>query len=238
MVSRVSRQPASQRRRISSAVSPATTIAVITDLRARGEMVETVLSVTIVKDTVPNDAQDFGFSGSFGTFSLDDDSDPTLSNTATFGSLVPGQYSVTETTVAGWDLTNISCDDSRSATASTGVGATATINVDPGEDVTCTFVNDDDAPSLTLVKQLTKNNGGTAAETDWLLAAAGRPGLALALLTAYSWPGNVRELQNEAKKALALSDDEIHVDDLGSPGCPHRLGGGAARDQPVRRGPN
>ena len=35
---------------IAVAVSPATTIAVITDLRARGEMVETVLGVTIIKD--------------------------------------------------------------------------------------------------------------------------------------------------------------------------------------------
>jgi len=37
---------------IAVAVSPATTIAVITDLRAHGEMVETVLGVTIIKDLV------------------------------------------------------------------------------------------------------------------------------------------------------------------------------------------
>ena len=37
---------------IAVAVSPATTVAVITDLRARGEMVETVLGVTILKDLV------------------------------------------------------------------------------------------------------------------------------------------------------------------------------------------
>jgi Kef-type K+ transport system membrane component KefB len=37
---------------IAVAVSPATTMAVITDLRARGEMVETVLGVTILKDLV------------------------------------------------------------------------------------------------------------------------------------------------------------------------------------------
>jgi Kef-type K+ transport system membrane component KefB len=37
---------------IAVAVSPSTTIAVITELRARGEMVETVLGVTIVKDLV------------------------------------------------------------------------------------------------------------------------------------------------------------------------------------------
>ena len=37
---------------IAVAVSPATTIAVITDLKARGEMVETVLGVTIAKDLI------------------------------------------------------------------------------------------------------------------------------------------------------------------------------------------
>ncbi len=37
---------------IAVAVSPSTTIAVITELRARGEMVETVLGVTIIKDLV------------------------------------------------------------------------------------------------------------------------------------------------------------------------------------------
>lgn len=37
---------------IAVAVSPSTTIAVISELRARGEMVETVLSVTIIKDLV------------------------------------------------------------------------------------------------------------------------------------------------------------------------------------------
>jgi Kef-type K+ transport system membrane component KefB len=37
---------------IAVAVSPATTVAVITDLRARGELVETVLGVTILKDLV------------------------------------------------------------------------------------------------------------------------------------------------------------------------------------------
>ncbi len=34
---------------------------------------------------------------------------------------------------------------------------------------------------------------------------------AWAILTAYNWPGNVRELQNEVKRLVALSDDEIGV---------------------------
>jgi hypothetical protein len=41
------------------------------------------------------------------------------------------------------------------------------------EDVTCTFVNDDKAPSLTLVKEVTNDNGGTAVPGDWTLTATG-----------------------------------------------------------------
>ena len=48
----------------------------------------------VVEDAVPNDAQDFSFTTGGGlspaSFSLDDDSDGTLSNTRTFADLVPG----------------------------------------------------------------------------------------------------------------------------------------------------
>ena len=40
------------------------------------------------------------------------------------------------------------------------------VTVGLGEDVTCTFVNDDDAPSLTLVKEVVNDNGGTAVPSD------------------------------------------------------------------------
>jgi uncharacterized repeat protein (TIGR01451 family) len=42
-----------------------------------------------------------------------------------------------------------------------------------GEDVTCTITNDDRAPSLTLVKQVVNNNGGTAVPGDFTLTASG-----------------------------------------------------------------
>ncbi|MEK6721326.1 MAG: hypothetical protein AABZ33_11750, partial [Chloroflexota bacterium] len=105
---------------------------------------DTCGSVTIVKDAVPNDAQDFTFGGGFGTFSLDDDANATLSNTKVVNKVNPGTYLVTETNIpAGWDLSSIVCDDGQSSTPSTtDVGtATATIKVDPLEDVTCTFTN-------------------------------------------------------------------------------------------------
>jgi hypothetical protein len=37
----------------------------------------------------------------------------------------------------------------------------------------CTIINDDNAPSLTLVKEVTNDNGGTAVPGDWTLTAAG-----------------------------------------------------------------
>ena len=54
--------------------------------------------------------------------------------------IVPGQYSSTETALAGWDLTGISCGDDANSSGNIGL-ATATFNVDPGETVTCNFVN-------------------------------------------------------------------------------------------------
>src|SRR6185503_16829768 len=55
--------------------------------RKRGQIVA-------VKDAVPNDPQDFGFTAGGGlspaSFSLDDDADNTLSNTRTFADLSPG----------------------------------------------------------------------------------------------------------------------------------------------------
>src|SRR2546430_16751245 len=67
-------------------------------------------------DSQPNDAQDFAFSAGGGlspsSFSLDDDADPTLSNTRTFSNVVPGSgYSLSETVPSGWDLTSSRSED-------------------------------------------------------------------------------------------------------------------------------
>ena len=42
-----------------------------------------------------------------------------------------------------------------------------------GADVTCTIVNTDDVPKLTLVKTVTNNDGGTAVAGDYTRAATG-----------------------------------------------------------------
>jgi hypothetical protein len=65
---------------------------------------------------------------------------------ATFASIAPGTYTVTEDLAAGWSLSDVSCDD----LDSTGDSAsrTATIRLAAGEVVTCTFESIE-APSPT-----------------------------------------------------------------------------------------
>ncbi len=92
--------------------------------------------VIIVKDAVPNSAQDFSFTNDFGNsnpspFSLDDDADPTLGSSRD-SEVTPGTYSVSEAAVSGWTQTSAVCSDGSPVTG---------IVVSPGETVTCTFTN-------------------------------------------------------------------------------------------------
>src|SRR6185295_6748806 len=113
-------------------------------------------SITIIKDAIPNDAQDFAFTTTgtaLSNFSLDDDADATLSNTQVFSGLLPGQRTVIEGAVAGWSLTGLVCNDANGSTS----GATATINLDAGENVTCTYTNTK-LGSITIIKDAIPND--------------------------------------------------------------------------------
>lgn len=84
-------------------------------------------------------------SGATATFGFSGDASGTIGDGGTIvvGNIVPGTYTSTEASKAGWDLTSVSCDDASSATVSSGSVSTrtATFKVDPGETVTCTFTN-------------------------------------------------------------------------------------------------
>jgi uncharacterized repeat protein (TIGR01451 family) len=121
-------------------------------------------SITIIKNAVPDAAQDFTFNTT-GTglenFMLDDDADATLSSQRTFSSLAPGAYTVMETTTTGWTLTSINC-----SAGGTGVTATrtASITLVGSENVTCTFVNTQDSVtpqggSITIIKNAVPDAG-------------------------------------------------------------------------------
>ena len=123
-------------------------------------------SIVIVKDAVDNNAQDFAFTTTgdgLTNFTLDDDTgavgeNTTYINTETFEAVVPGVYTVTETPVDGWVTTIVCVDSVGAGTASTGTDGVATINVDPGETVTCTYTNTDVRGSIVIVKDAVDNN--------------------------------------------------------------------------------
>jgi hypothetical protein len=119
-------------------------------------------SLTIVKQTDPaSDPQDFHFDlavpgGSSVPTDLDldtDGSDDTLDSEETF--TLPasdlGGYTITEAETPGWGLTNLVCDGDEDHTVNLDT-RTATVDVNAGEDVTCTFTNTKGA-SLTVIKQ-------------------------------------------------------------------------------------
>ena len=92
----------------------------------------------VVKDAVPDDPQDFTFTAGGGlspaSFQLDDDPDPTLSNTQHVHRRARRArgYSLAETVPSGWDQASATCDDG---------SPVSNINVAAGETVTCTFTN-------------------------------------------------------------------------------------------------
>ena len=121
------------------------------DLQLASSAIAAPSTITIIKDTVPDGPQDFGFTTTGAltpnTFNLDDDADGTLLNTQIF-SVVPGTYSVTENDPSGlgYSLSGLACG------TVTGTGTTATPNQGTrtvsitigsagGANVICTFTN-------------------------------------------------------------------------------------------------
>ena len=95
-------------------------------------------TIVIVKNTVGGNST-FSFTGDLGNFSL---ATVAGTKTRTFSDVVAGSYSVTESAKAGWTFTSLLCADSDSeGVDSTESGTVSTINLDPGETVTCTYTN-------------------------------------------------------------------------------------------------
>ncbi|MEM7095775.1 MAG: DUF5979 domain-containing protein [Actinomycetota bacterium] len=106
-------------------------------------------SITIIKNTVPDASLDFSFTGDLGAFTLNDPDGSAASRRLQRTDLAPGTYTVTETADARY-ATEASCSDPTGDT--TTFGATATIELAAGEDITCTFTNLARPGRLVLVK--------------------------------------------------------------------------------------
>jgi hypothetical protein len=98
-------------------------------------------TITIALDVQPDSATNFSFSGSLGSFLLDDitpsDGDA-YRNSKTF-SVAAGTYTVKQTVPSGWFLTGIGCNPPANTSANLAANQ-ITITAASGANITCTFV--------------------------------------------------------------------------------------------------
>ena len=108
----------------------------------------------------------------------------------------PGQpYNLTESTVAGYTLTGISCVTSSDATNR----ALTQITLEIGETGTCTYTNDDQPAHLTLVKKVVDHTGAdittSTLAAQWTLTATGADS------SCFSGAGNTTAVTNRPVNA-------------------------------------
>ncbi|MCL3838415.1 prealbumin-like fold domain-containing protein [Aeromicrobium duanguangcaii] len=97
----------------------------------------------------------------------------TGSEAVTGATVSPGDYALDET---GGPASGYTASDWTCRTPLTEVPLTdgsVSVSVSLGQDVTCTITNDDQAATLTLLKEVVNDNGGTAEATEWTLSADG-----------------------------------------------------------------
>ncbi len=104
-------------------------------------------TVIIRKVSVPAGGTGFGFTSTIGgaaAFTLNDGQNRTISDVPT------GTYAVIEDAPAGGGSTTVSCIDPDSGTTVSSGTRTATVDLDAGETVDCTFTNQASAPAEML----------------------------------------------------------------------------------------
>lgn len=130
-------------------------------------------AITVIKEVI-NDNGGILESGDFNALlKITKEEGPTqgaASGQANF--LTPGNYTVSEDSSSAlyYTQTGISCTDGTTTVAN------GNITVADQQAWVCTVTNNDDAPSLTLIKQVVNDNGGTQSASAWTLTAAGPTG--------------------------------------------------------------
>lgn len=111
-------------------------------------------TITLVKNVVNNN----GGQAAANSFGLTIGGNATTSGQAV--NLTPGSYTINETQLPGYAFVSI-----------TGTGCPAqlggSVNLTNGQDIVCTITNDDVAPTLTLVKTVTNDDGGEATTANF-----------------------------------------------------------------------
>jgi Prealbumin-like fold domain len=104
-------------------------------------------TIIIRKDAQPDDPQDFSFADTIpapcaiGTLDDDGANGSSTPSSVTCNNVQASQYTVTETTATGWDLTNINCTDPTNNSSGNTATGVLTIDLAADETVDCTFVN-------------------------------------------------------------------------------------------------
>jgi hypothetical protein len=80
----------------------------------------------------------------------------------------PGEYTASETAQDGYTPSAPVCVDD-----DTQANVGNPFDLGYGQSVTCTIINDDQPGSLTLLKEVDSQSGGSASDTEWTLAADG-----------------------------------------------------------------
>jgi len=120
-----------------------------------GAVYSPVGDLTIIKNTLPDtdDSTGFSFTGGAGAFTLTGNGD-----SQTFYGLDQGTYSVQETSLAGWNLTNISCEGDQDGGSIIDLESqSVSIDLDDGEAIICTFTNTKDG-QIKIVKDATPDH--------------------------------------------------------------------------------
>ncbi|MGL4650742.1 MAG: CshA/CshB family fibrillar adhesin-related protein, partial [Caldilineaceae bacterium] len=112
-------------------------------------------SITILKQATPKDGTDFNFTATGQpNFTLDDavpDDNDGIANSIRLDNLRAGNFTVAEQAPSGWALKRIRCTSNQNRLQAVILPA-VNIQLFPGENVTCTFINEQLA-SLTVIKQ-------------------------------------------------------------------------------------
>ena len=127
-------------------------------------------SITIIKDTIPNDDQEFWFTTVLGDFGL---IDLGANNSKTFNDLLPGTYIFNETVLYCWNLSAINCSGNATVEFGDGISfhpsflpgdTSVKITLEPGNTSTCTFTNILKQPGINITK--TANTTGPVEVDD------------------------------------------------------------------------
>lgn len=154
----------------------------------------------IVEKEVINDdggasvAGDFSFNYTSGTTTVFEQLETNSLKAKNELLLSPGSYTVTEVKKNGYEASYTNCDN---------------VVITYGETKTCVVKNNDIAPKLTLLKDVTNNNGGTAEAKDWTLTATPASNTVGATTISGNGATGVDEVAAKAGVEYTLSESSV-----------------------------